>query len=580
MPVPTSLAPDAQRVESAQQALERIKALARLVLAASLGLGLLLAQPQQKPLTQLLAFIFGVYFLYAVLVLVFREQLLARPWRIALLGGDAAVLLVVLLFAPNQPAAFLLFFLYFTLVAGLWGGWWAASGLSLLVSVAYLWVMLINTVRGPVASLLLTAFQSEWAVVGGLLAAGLLVGSLAQRERRQIERAAVSERFARLLSLDTGWPELWRQWLQQLCREFRAERALLAYHDPETDRIALWDFHREGAREGFEESDRPPRDARMFLFDLEPYAFSVGGLHRPRAAHWRLRLRGGELLREKKFDIPERFVREFSPRSLLSIPVAVGGEWKARLFLLNGDTGDFAGAERDELEGLLVGLAPILASLLAVRSLMTRRVNQERDRVVRELHDGVAQTLASVEMQLDVFRRLAAREPERTAEELGRLQAVVKQEQEELRRYLRTLKTVRLSATELGHWVLAHCVRFQEETGIEVDVEAEPLGAALPEGVCREVFLILREALHNVRKHAGAEKVLVRLRQDDTRLRLVVDDDGRGFPFSGSYSLRALEETGMIPVSIGEHTRAVGGTLTIDSTPGSGATLRVDIPLS
>ncbi|MFQ5777935.1 MAG: sensor histidine kinase [Terriglobia bacterium] len=579
MPAPTNLAPNVQVVDSARRALERIKALARLVLAASLGLGLLLAQPQQQPLTQLLAFIFGVYFLYAVLVLLFREQLLARQWRIALLGGDGAVLLVVVLFAPSQPAAFLLFFLYFTLVAGLWGGWWAASGLSLLVSAAYVWVLWRDASRGAGTSLLLTVLQSEGAVVGGLLAAGLLVGSLAQRERRQIERAASVERFALLLNLDGGWPELWRRWLRELCREFRAERAFLAYHDPETDRIALWDFRRNGAGEGFEESDRPPRDARMFLFDFEPYTLSVNGLDRPLTAHWRLRLGSGELLRQKKFDVPERFVYEFSPRSLLSVPVAVGGEWRARLFLLDAYGGEFAVAALDELEGLLARLAPILASLLTVRSLMTRRVNQERDRVVRELHDGVAQTLASLEMQLDVFRRLAAREPERTAEELGRLQGVVKQEQEDLRRYLRTLKTVRVSATELGRWVLAHCARFQEETGIEVDVEAEPLGAALPEGVCREVFMILREALHNVRKHAGAEKVMVRLRQDDTRLRLVVDDDGRGFPFSGSYSLRAMEETGMAPVSIGEHTRAVGGTLVIDSTPGSGATLRVEIPL-
>ncbi|MFQ5694927.1 MAG: sensor histidine kinase, partial [Terriglobia bacterium] len=95
----------------------------------------------------------------------------------------------------------------------------------------------------------------------------------------------------------------------------------------------------------------------------------------------------------------------------------------------------------------------------------------------------------------------------------------------------------------------------------------------------REVFFLLREALHNVRKHAEAHHVTVRLRQDEAYLRLLVDDDGRGFPFSGVYSLPALEESGLAPVSVAEHTRALGGTLTIESMPGSGATLRVDIPL-
>jgi signal transduction histidine kinase len=73
---------------------------------------------------------------------------------------------------------------------------------------------------------------------------------------------------------------------------------------------------------------------------------------------------------------------------------------------------------------------------------------------------------------------------------------------------------------------------------------------------------------------------MVWLRQDDAFLRLLVDDDGCGFSFSGTYSQRALEEQGLGPVSISERTRALGGTLTIDSSPGSGSTLRVDIPLS
>ena len=183
-------------------------------------------------------------------------------------------------------------------------------------------------------------------------------------------------------------------------------------------------------------------------------------------------------------------------------------------------------------------------------------------------------------MQLNVYRRLATDDPAKTAEELGGLQTVVKQEQEELRRFLRTLKPLRVPASELGRWMLAHCAQFQQETGIEVDFWADPVEETLPEGICREVFWILREALHNVHKHARAQHVMVRLRQDDSFLRLLVDDDGGGFSFSGTYSQRALEEQGLGPVSIGERTRALGGELTIDSSPGSGSTLRVEIPLA
>ncbi|MFQ5664372.1 MAG: histidine kinase [Terriglobia bacterium] len=562
---------------STSQAIERIKALARLVLAATLGLALLLAPPRSTPFFPLVGLIFGLYFLYAGVALLFHQRLTSWPWQIATVAGDGAALVVVLLFAPSHPAPFLLFFVYFTLVAGLWGGWRAAAGLSLLVSAAYFWVVWKQSATEPETALLARVPRESWAVAGGLLVAGVLVGAVAQRERRHLERTAEVERFAQLLSLDTGWSELWQRWLDSLCQQFRARRALLAYHDPETDRVLLWQFRRDdGGR--FEESDRPPRDVRALLLAAEPLSVLANGLEGRRAGEWHLRreLSGVEV--EKEFDLPERFVREFSPRSLLSAPLAESGNWRGRLLLLDADEGGFALNQLDELQRLLAGLGPVLANLLTVRSLITQAVNQERDRISRELHDGVAQTLASVAMQLDVFRRQAGQESAEGAEELGRLQGVVKQEQAELRRFLRTLKPVRMSAAELSRWVVAHCAQFQEETGIEVDVLAEPVDARLPEGVCREVFLILREALHNVRKHAEARHVLVRLRQDEAYLRLLVDDDGRGFPFSGTYSQRALEESGLLPVSIGEHTRALGGTLTIDSTPGSGATLRVDIP--
>jgi len=567
-------------VNSAAQVLERLKALARLVLAASVGLALLLEPPRATPLFPLLGFIFALYFVYAALALLFYRELTTQRLQAAALAGDGAALGVVLLFAPTHSMAFLLFFLYFALLAGLWRGWPAAAGLSVLVSAAYVGLAGRDSPVGPDIPLLVTLSRETWAVIGGLLAAGLLVGTLAQRERRHVERAAEVERFAHLLSLDTRWPELWKRWLKPLAERFRARRILLAYHDPETDRITLWQFG-PGEKGGLlQESERPPRDARTFLLEAAPLSLLGNSLDPTGTAEWQLRHElSAAATVKKKFSLPERFREEFSPRSLLSVPLLMGEGGRARVFLLDADSGEFNLSQLDDLQWLLAGLAPMLANVLTVRSLILRAVNEERDEISRALHDGVAQTLASLEMQLKVYKRLAAQDPARTAEELGRLQEVVKQEQEALRRFVRTLKPVRVPAGELNQWVLAHCAQFQEETGIEVEVEAEPVEATLAEGVCREIFLILREALHNVRKHAQARRVLVRLRQDDSFLRLLVDDDGQGFPFSGTYTQAALEEKGLLPVSIGEHTRALGGTLTIDSSPGSGATLRVEIPL-
>ena len=567
-------------MESAAQAVERLRALARLVLAASLGLALLLAPPRGSPLGPVLALVCALYFLYAILGFVFYRQLTTGAWQAATTLGDGVTLGVILLVSPAQPASFILFFLYFTLVAGLWQGWWAAAGLSVAVTTAYLALAWRESVTEAAGPLLGAEGWKTWAMGGVLVAAGTLVGALGQRERRRAEESAEVEELARLLSLDARWPEIWQRWLQTLCKRFGARRALLAYHDPETDLVGLWQFTAEGGGE-LEEQDRPPRDARTFL--LEGFPFSVLGNRLDIAGQetWHLRhAYSTEAGSEKKLLLPGRFALELAPRSLLSVPISVGGKWRGRLMLLDAAGEGFAVTDLDHLQRLMAGLGPMLANLLTVRSLIQQAVNEERDQISRALHDGVAQSLASVVMQLDVFRREAVEDPERTAEGLEHLQGVVRQEQESLRRFVRTLKPIRVPATELNRWVVAHCVQFQQETGIEVEVKAEAAATSLPEGVCREVFLILREALHNVRKHAEARRVRVELFQDETMLQLVVGDDGRGFPFAGSLSQAQLEEKGLLPLSVRDHTRFLGGTLTIESAPGEGATLRVEIPLN
>jgi hypothetical protein len=97
-------------VDSIAQALERLKALARLLLAASVGLAFLLAPPRAKHLYLLLAFVLAIYFLYAAFSLLFHQQLTSTRWQVTGLVGDLAVLAAVLLVAPGHSGAFILFF--------------------------------------------------------------------------------------------------------------------------------------------------------------------------------------------------------------------------------------------------------------------------------------------------------------------------------------------------------------------------------------------------------------------------------------------------------------------------------------
>jgi len=120
--------------------------------------------------------------------------------------------------------------------------------------------------------------------------------------------------------------------------------------------------------------------------------------------------------------------------------------------------------------------------------------------------------------------------------------------------------------------------RFRRETGISAEFVSELERVDLPQKVCRELARIVQESLVNVRKHSGAKHVLVRLAKRSGNLQLTIEDDGRGFAFSGTMSQAELEAAGKGPLVIKERVRLLAGELTIESNPGHGARLEVRIP--
>lgn len=565
-------------MSAAKLASERLIALGRVILAAGLLLTVLLVPALDFPASFLLLFTFGVYLVYGLAVLVFLHRQPEMRWASRALLGDGLVLFVILVAARSLPLGSLYFVLFLGAVAGMRRGWRTALLLSFAMSALFVLATLRSAIWQETGTRSVYLSQERLAVLGGLIAGGGLIGYLAERERRYLEQRYETESVAALLRLDAPWDEVWRRWLAEMCRRFQARRCLLSHRDAETDRVVVWQLEGGDAGDSYREEERPPRDAAMFFLPENEVSFLSHPATAPRATS----ARGRQGLTDRPApvpDLPVRFLEEFHPQSVLSVAFPVPGESPSRLWLLDARTDGFTLNQFDALQELLHSLTPILANLLTVRRLIAQATYEERDRIGRDLHDGVAQSVASLEMQLSVLARQARQNEGTLSEELEHLYTVVREEKENLRNYLRGLKSVRVPPGELANWILAHCMQWQQETGIAVDVLVDPVGDTLPEGVCREVFLMVREALHNVSKHAAATHVLVKVRQDEGYLRLLVDDDGRGFSFSGTYSQHALEESGLGPVSICERARALGAALTIDSTPGSGATLRVDIPL-
>jgi two-component system nitrate/nitrite sensor histidine kinase NarX len=100
----------------------------------------------------------------------------------------------------------------------------------------------------------------------------------------------------------------------------------------------------------------------------------------------------------------------------------------------------------------------------------------------------------------------------------------------------------------------------------------------MPQPVCRELTRIVQEGLVNVRKHSHAHSALVRLSARNGNWTLLIEDDGRGFPFTGRLSQAELDAMGKGPVVIKERVRVIAGELTIESNPGQGSRLEISVP--
>jgi len=212
-----------------------------------------------------------------------------------------------------------------------------------------------------------------------------------------------------------------------------------------------------------------------------------------------------------------------------------------------------------------------------LRAETTQAKAMDRALVARELHDGAIQSLIGLEVQVDVLRRQAVETPG-MSEELGRIQQMLRQEVLNLRELMRQMRPLDLDPRQLLDFLAESVDKFRRETGIGASFVSDLRAIDLPPRICTELARIAQEALVNIRKHSGASHVVLRLSEEKGEGRLVVDDDGRGFDFSGRLSQAELDAARKGPVIIKERVRSIGGRLAIESTPGRGARLEITFP--
>ncbi len=203
------------------------------------------------------------------------------------------------------------------------------------------------------------------------------------------------------------------------------------------------------------------------------------------------------------------------------------------------------------------------------------RAEVERARFADELHDGALQSMIAAANNLEALRRQSPSQVVTVAQELGRIEDVLREEALKLRDLMQQMKPLDVDARNLRAHLMELVDRFQRENGIAARFVCESTVSYIRPRVCDAVARIVQEGLVNVRKHSGARDVLVQFDRWDGHRRLTIEDDGRGFPFSGRFSLAELEVEGKGPLVIMDCVRSINGDLTIESTPGWGSRLEI-----
>jgi two-component system NarL family sensor kinase len=202
--------------------------------------------------------------------------------------------------------------------------------------------------------------------------------------------------------------------------------------------------------------------------------------------------------------------------------------------------------------------------------------------MAREIHDTLAQDLTAIALHVESAMRQVRRNPQQAQQRLERALSTARESLEEARRSVQDLRTTPLAGRSLPQALAALARSFTSETGIRVHVQVSGR-CVLPLRAEAELFRIVQEALQNVRKHAQATEVSVRLRSAPHRVTLVVADNGRGFDHR-SHPQRASARVadwrdGNGIIGMRERAALLGGTLRIASRPGAGTRLTATIPL-
>lgn len=301
--------------------------------------------------------------------------------------------------------------------------------------------------------------------------------------------------------------------------------------------------------------------------------------------------RGGGVLRiddpygDPRFDASIDARSGYRTRSMLVAPVDARDRTRLGVLQVVNKKGDGPFTKDDEAviaslassAGIALEYVALSAQLAAERLRVVKVTEETRHRLARDLHDGVAQTIANAAIGIELAQKRARLDVDAAIVELDKLRERLLEAQKGLRDILFALRPVALAEDGIAAAVHALAERMDGTNGSHVFARSAVSTTRLAPEVEAGVFTVLREAANNAVKTGRAPNVAIDVIDEATSVVALVEDDGAGFDVAatfGSYGGRG--SLGLLQMR--EAARLIGAQLSIDSSPGSGTRIRLRIP--
>ena len=272
--------------------------------------------------------------------------------------------------------------------------------------------------------------------------------------------------------------------------------------------------------------------------------------------------------------------------SLVAVPMIAKGQRIGVLEVLNKKSGKRFDENDHDILYALAGQAAIAV----VNARLYQEVHDEKDRIIaleedvrkelaRDFHDGPAQTLAAMIMSIELIEALPEKIPEPVALGLKELRAMATKTLHQVRNMIFELRPVILKTQGLEPALHSYVERLREAEDMNIHLKVEGLEERLPAKLEEICFSIMQEAISNVKRHANEKNVWLTAIRRGEEFQVAIKDDGKGFDLAEvdrSYDRRG--KLGLL--NMRERAEMIRGRLSIESAPGEGTTITLDIPLS